>query len=43
MTGVVREVVVPIADAVAYAIEHTAEVMVHPSFKSELAVLRSDA
>ena len=37
------EVVVPIADAVAYAIEHTAEVMVHPSFESELAVLRSDA
>jgi predicted glycoside hydrolase/deacetylase ChbG (UPF0249 family) len=34
---------VPIADATAYALERPVEVMVHPSFEAELAVLRSDA
>jgi hypothetical protein len=34
---------VPIADAAAYAQTHAIEIMVHPSFESEIAVLRSDA
>ena len=34
---------VPIADAAACARERPVEVMVHPSFQAELAVLRSDA
>jgi predicted glycoside hydrolase/deacetylase ChbG (UPF0249 family) len=32
---------VPIADAVAYALKRPVEVMVHPSFRAQLAVLRS--
>jgi predicted glycoside hydrolase/deacetylase ChbG (UPF0249 family) len=34
---------VPIADASAYALKRPVEVMVHPSFQAELAVLCSDA
>jgi chitin disaccharide deacetylase len=34
---------VPIADAAAHALKCPVEVMVHPSFDAELAVLRSDA
>jgi predicted glycoside hydrolase/deacetylase ChbG (UPF0249 family) len=37
------ECAVPIADAAAYALERPVELMVHPSFEAELAVLRSDA
>jgi hypothetical protein len=34
---------VPIADAAAYAATHAIEIMVHPSFESDIAVLRSEA
>jgi predicted glycoside hydrolase/deacetylase ChbG (UPF0249 family) len=34
---------VPIADAAAYAANHSIEIMVHPSFESDIAVLRSEA
>jgi chitin disaccharide deacetylase len=34
---------VPIAEAAAYAADSPVEIMVHPSFASDLAVLRSDA
>ena len=34
---------VPIADAAAYAAAHPIEIMVHPSFESDIAVLRSEA